>query len=83
MGTKFSTVTSLTSSFNTITQQQQGAQQQGAQQQTQPQQEQNEQKEILFYSQYLSNAKRQVSATNQLRDMLTQFADGLGKDDGS
>lgn len=35
----------------------------------------------LFYSEYLTNAKRQVAATQELRNLLSEFADSLGKDD--
>jgi len=35
-------------------------------------------KDILFYSQFLLNAKRHVAASSKLRDMLTDFADDLG-----
>ena len=35
----------------------------------------------LFYSEYLTNAKRQVAATQELKNLLSEFADSLGKDD--
>lgn len=34
-------------------------------------------KNILFYSEYLTNAKKQVKATEDLRNMLIDFADEL------
>ena len=54
-----------------------------------PQSQQNQQnnnatdqpKDVLFYSQYLSNAKRHVAATKELRSMLSNFADDLCKDE--
>ena len=70
MGSKFSTVTSLSTSLSMPQQQQQ--QQQSSNDAT---------NDVLFYSQYLSNAKRHVAATNDLRSMLTNFADGLCKDE--
>ncbi|XP_004207710.3 mediator of RNA polymerase II transcription subunit 29 isoform X1 [Hydra vulgaris] len=43
----------------------------------QPQQAVSSQNGVLFYSQYLANAKKQVVATDQLRNMLSEFADSL------
>jgi len=57
--------TEVTSSFNT--------------QQTQPA-EGEPPKDVLFYSQFLLNAKRHVASASKLRNMLTEFADELGTD---
>jgi len=35
-------------------------------------------KDVLFYSQFLANAKRHVASASKLRNMLTEFADDLG-----
>lgn len=35
-------------------------------------------KDVLFYSQFLLNARRHVAASSKLRNMLTEFADELG-----
>jgi len=55
--------TEVTSSFNT--------------QQTQPA-EGEAPKDVLFYSQFLLNAKKHVASASKLRNMLTEFADELG-----
>jgi len=35
-------------------------------------------KDVLFYSQFLANAKRHVASASKLRSMLTEFADDIG-----
>ena len=35
----------------------------------------------LLYSKYLANTKRQAAATQELRNLLSEFADNLVKDD--
>ena len=66
MGTKFSTTTCLSTALSMPQQPPQ-----------QPPQTGESSNDVLFYSQYLTNAKRHVAATNELRRMLRDFADGL------
>lgn len=54
--------TEVTSSFNTSHNQNVGSE---------------KPKDILFYSQFLKNAKKQVKASMELRNMLSEFADEL------
>lgn len=37
-------------------------------------------KEVLFYTQFLKNAKKHVAAAKKLDDLLADFADGIGTD---